>query len=224
MNNFPTYISVTFFCTTILTIWLFWRATNYAKSVILVLFFWIIFQSLVGLSGFYENFNAFPPRFLLLIAPPFLFIILLFNFSKGQKFIDNLSIEKLTMLHIVRIPVEIVLFWLFLQKAIPQLMTFEGRNFDILAGISAPIIYYFVFIKQSFNQKVLLLWNSICLILLANIVINALLSAPLPFQQFAFEQPNMAIIYFPFNLLPSVVVPLVLLAHLAAIRQIISKK
>ena len=107
-----------------------------------------------------------------------LLIIFLFNSTKGKLFIDSLNIEKLTILHIIRVPVEIVLFWLFLQKTIPQLMTFEGRNFDILAGITAPIIYYFVFVKKTLSKKTLLIWNIVCLILLLNIVINALLSAP----------------------------------------------
>ena len=100
-------------------------------------------------------------------------------------------------------------------------MTFEGRNFDILAGITAPIMYYLVFVKQSMSKKTLLFWNFACLALLLNIVINAILSAPLPFQQFAFEQPNIAILYFPFNLLPSIVVPVVLFAHLVAIRRLL---
>jgi len=35
-----------------------------------------------------------------------------------------------------------------------------------------------------------MLWNFVCLGLLLNIVINALLSLPSAFQQFAFDQPN----------------------------------
>jgi hypothetical protein len=222
MNTLPSYISITFIGTTLLTIWLFFRATNYSKTPLILLLSWAIFQSIIALTGFYVGIGDFPPKFLL-IVPAILMIVFLFNSSKGKQFIDELSLEKLTILHIVRVPVEIVLFWLFLQKTIPQLMTFEGRNFDILAGITAPIIYYFAFVKKNLSKKILLIWNVCCLILLANIVINALLSAPLPFQQFAFEQPNVAILYFPFNLLPSVVVPLVLFAHLVAIRRIMKK-
>ena len=223
MNNLPSYIGIVFICATLLSIWLFFRAANYLKTPFIILILWAVFQSFLGLSGFYTNLDAFPSRFLLLIPPAIILIIVLFNTPKGRAFIDNLSLEKLTLLHIIRIPVEIVLFWLFLQKTIPQLMTFEGRNFDILAGITAPIMYYLVFVKQSMSRKTLLFWNFVCLILLLNIVINALLSAPLPFQQFAFEQPNIAILYFPFNLLPSVVVPLVLFAHLVAIRRLLKK-
>ncbi|TAH22438.1 MAG: hypothetical protein EAZ08_00730 [Cytophagales bacterium] len=49
-----------------------------------------------------------------------------------------MPLKNLIYLNIVRIPVEIILFWLFVNKAIPELMTFEGRNLDIIAGITAP--------------------------------------------------------------------------------------
>lgn len=71
------------------------------------------------------------------------------------------------------------------------------------------------------GTKALLVWNIICLSLLLNVVVNALLSVPSPVQRFAFEQPNVAIWYFPFVWLPGCVVPLVLLAHVAAIRQLL---
>jgi hypothetical protein len=82
---------------------------------------------------------------------------------------------------------------------VPQLMTFAGRNFDIISGITAPVIYFVCFKGSNVtNKKLLLWWNVMALALLLNIVINALLSAPFPFQQFAFDQPNIAILYFPF--------------------------
>ncbi len=147
----------------------------------------------------------------------------MFITSWGKKFIDRLDLRFLTLLHSVRILVELVLFWLFVHGAVPELMTFEGRNFDIIAGITAPLIYVLAFKKHEINKKLLLVWNLISLLLLLNIEINAALSAPLPFQQFAFDQPNVAILYFPFVWLPSCIVPLVLLSHLAAIRQMIKK-
>jgi hypothetical protein len=103
-------------------------------------------------------------------------------------------------------------------------MTFEGRNFDILSGLSAPFIYYFGFVKRRLSNALILGWNFICLALLINIVANAILSVPTPFQKFAFDQPNIGVLYFPFNLLPACVVPLVLLSHLVAIRRLLHAK
>ncbi|MDP3558067.1 MAG: hypothetical protein Q8T03_11900 [Bacteroidota bacterium] len=221
MENLPIYISIVFGLTTILTVGLFYKATNNSKTTMIILLTWLALQTLIGLSGFYTVTDSTPPRFLLLVLPPFLFIIGLFITSKGKQYIDSLDAKTLTILHTVRIPVEIVLFWLFVNKTVPELMTFEGRNFDIISGLTAPIIFYFGFIKKQLDRRIILIWNFICLGLLINIVANAVLSAPFPFQKFAFDQPNIAVLYFPFNWLPSCVVPLVLLSHLATIRQLL---
>lgn len=217
----PDYVSLAFLATTLLTIWLFFRATNYSKLSLGIVISWAIMHSIFALIGFYLDVSAIPPRILLSLLPIFIFVGILFNTQKGKVFIDSLNLEKLTLQHIVRGPVEIVLYWLFLHKAIPELMTFEGRNFDILAGITAPTVYYLAFVKKSMSHKMLLSWNIICLLLLINIIVNGILASPVPFQQFAFDQPNIALIYFPFNLLPSVVVPLVLFSHLVAIRRLL---
>jgi hypothetical protein len=168
--------------------------------------------------------DTIPPRFIILVAPPLIFIIGLFVSAKGKNYIDHLDTKTLTILHTIRIPVELVLFWLFLHKAVPELMTFEGRNFDILSGLTAPVIYYFGYIKKTLGKAAILFWNLICLGLLINIVANAVLSAPFSFQQFAFDQPNKAILYFPFVWLPCCVVPIVLLSHLVTIRQLLYSK
>lgn len=223
MEKVPEFVSALFILTTFITLYLFSGATSKAGSVWLVLLAWLALQGFIAYSGFYTVTEALPPRLLLGILPPLVFIFFLFLSPRGRLFIDGLDLKWLTLLHVVRIPVELVLFWLFSYKTIPQLMTFEGRNFDILSGISALLVYYFGFIKKNLDKNFLLAWNFICLALLANIVINALLSFPFPFQQFAFDQPNIAMLYFPFVWLPVLVVPLVLFSHLVAIRKLWKK-
>jgi hypothetical protein len=124
------------------------------------------------------------------------------------------------LLHTVRIPVELVLFWLSEHGVIPRLLTFEGRNFDIFSGLTAPLIYYFGFIRPKLGKGVLITWNIICLVLLVNVVTHAILSLPTPFQKFAFDRPNVAVLYFPYIWLPACVVPLVLFSHLAILRKL----
>ena len=221
MLQLPVYISVVFGVTALLTVWLFSKAIPGAKETIVILLTWLSVQAAVSLFGFYTVTKTVPPRFLLLVFPPLLLIIILFIHPKGRLFLDSLRLKNLIFLHVVRIPVELVLLWLSFYKAVPQLMTFEGRNFDILSGLTASFIYYFGFIKKRFSQRFILIWNLICLGLLLNIVIHAVLSAPFTFQQLAFDQPNIALLYFPFTWLPCCIVPIVLLAHLAAIRQLI---
>jgi len=221
METLSTYLIIFFVLTTLTTILIFLRAASWSKTVMAIMAGWIILQTIVSLSGFYLVSDTMPPRFVLLLGPPVLFIITLFLTKKGRRFIDSLSVRWLTILHTIRIPVEMILFGLFLHKLIPQIMTFEGRNPDIFSGITAPIIFYFVFVLKSLNKRVLLVWNIICLALLVNIVSIAILSAPFTFQRFAFDQPAIGVLYFPFILLPCCIVPLVLLSHLASIRQLV---
>jgi hypothetical protein len=214
-------LQISFILVTLVTVWLFYRAANKSKLFLAGILAWMILQFFLGKSGFYTNGFTRPPRFLLLIAPPLLVLVILFLTKKGRQFMDSWNMSMLTLLHTVRIPVEIILYFLYLAKTIPALMTFEGRNFDIIAGLTAPIIYYFYFLKKQLSNTVLLLWNISCLCLLINIVVIAVLSAPGSLQQFAFDQPNIAIAHFPFNWLASVVVPLVLMAHASGLRRLL---
>jgi hypothetical protein len=221
LDKLPTYISLVFGLSTILAVWIFFLATKNSRTTVLVLLLWLIIQTVIGLTGFYTVTTTMPPPFLFLVLPPLIFIVGLFVTARGREYLDSLDIRYLTILHTIRIAVEVVLFWLFVNKTVPQLMTFEGRNFDILSGLTAPLIFYFGFVRQKIHKKIILVWNIICLCLLVNIVVIAILSAPFPFQKFAFDQPNVAVLYFPFIWLPCCLVPLVLLSHLAAIRQLI---
>jgi hypothetical protein len=220
MEQLPVYISIIFILTALLTVGLFYRATNFSKSLIITVLIWLILQSVIGLSGFYTVTDGQPPRFILLVLPPMLFIAGLFVTKAGRRFIDTFDGEKLTLLHIIRIPVELILYWLFLHKVVPKTMTFEGRNLDILCGCTAPFIYYYGYVRKVIGKKTIMAWNIICLLLLLNIVGIAVLSVPSPFQKFGFDQPNVALFHFPFIWLPSCMVPIVILSHLVAIRSL----
>lgn len=213
------FTSIGFVLTTIATLWFLYKASKNVKVLAGVLL-WMLIVGLLGWSGFYRNTEAFPPRFFYLLGPVLLFILLLFLSKKGHAFVDTLDIKWLTLLHTVRIPVEIILHYIFVAGLIPELMTYTGYNYDILSGLTAPIIFFAVFIKKWMGKKTLLIWNVICLALLLNILTIAVLSAQTPFQKLAFEQPNIGVAYFPFVWLPTVIVPIVMISHLAAIRQL----
>ena len=220
----PLYINIVFIITTLLTVFLFYRAANRSITTLTVITGWMLVQAGLAFSGFYTVTDTFPPRFALIAVPAIVFIIILFLVPAGRKYLDGLDLRTMTILHIVRIPVELTLYWLFLNKAVPEIMTFAGRNFDIIAGITAPIIFYIGFTNNQPRKTILVAWNLLCLGLLFNIVITAVFSAPSSFQQFGLEQPNIAILYFPFVWLPCCVVPLVLLSHLAGLRKLLLNK
>ena len=216
----PVYVSIVFILTVLLTVWLYLRSVQQHRQLTaLLLSLWLVATGGLAWAGYFQETTTLPPRLLLVVMPCFFAALLLIITNRGMRYTQHLNLRNLTLLHMVRIPVELVLYWLFLNKAVPELMTFSGRNFDILSGITAPLMVATCFGgKHVVRKKLLLAWNIICLLLLLNIVINAILSAPFLFQQFAFDQPNIAVLYFPFTWLPAVVVPLVFYSHIAAIR------
>jgi hypothetical protein len=235
LENLPSYISITFVLTTVLTLILFYgiikksaiKSTREKAIPILIgLLVWLIIQLVLTIKGIYNSdFNSLPPKLVLFGIVPMIFVIVfLFNTIKGKQFIDSLPITNISYLNVVRVPVEIVLFWLYLYKTVPVLMTFEGLNFDIIAGITAPFVAYFGLVKRKFSFKIVLVWNFICLGLLVNIIVIAFLSSPSPVQMIALDQPNIALFNFPMSWLPTFIVPIVIFGHLVSIRQLMQKR
>ena len=223
-ENLPGYISIVFILTTFLTLGFLFRAirqtvfdTVSAKLVVFFITFWIFFQAIFSLGGFYLITDKVPPRLAVFgVVPAILLIISLFIFAR-KSFIEPLPLKTLTFLSVVRIPVELVIFWLFQNKLMPQIMTFGGWNFDILSGITAPFIAWFAFRGSETNRPLLIIWNIFALALLVIIITIAILSIPSPFQKLAFDQPNTAVLYFPFIWLPTIIVPIVLFSHLTSL-------
>ncbi|HWV72896.1 MAG TPA: hypothetical protein VN040_14315 [Pseudosphingobacterium sp.] len=231
-KDLPLYISVIFICTVVLTVVLLYyvlkgsanrRIAASAGVLMIPIVCWLMMQaSLASYGIYYNNLTTIPPKIMIYgILPAGLFIMALFVSKKGKKFIDSLPMRTLTFLHIIRIPVEIGLFLLFTYGAVPKLMTFEGVNFDVLSGITAPVVAYFGFNNGKINHKILLTWNLLCLALLINVVVIGVFSAPTPMQQFAFDQPNTALLNFPYCWLPTFIVPAVLFSHLVTLRKLL---
>ncbi len=224
MELIPAYVHIVFASSTLLTLVFLVLASNQSRWVWIFSASLLTIQGAIAATGFFTQTDTLPPRPFFLLLPSLLLIVLLFSTQKGRVWLDQLNPKWLTWLHVVRIPVELVLFWLCAAKVVSPLMTFEGINYDIFSGITAIAVAYFGYHKKKLNTTILLLWNFICLGLLINIVVVAVLSLPSPFQQLSFTQPNIAVLYFPFVWLPGFIVPAVLLSHLVCIRSLVRVK
>lgn len=201
-----------FFIISLLSLLLFYLGTGRDKRL---LFGLVIWQVIVGILAVVKVFEVKPNLFPFAILGTVLLTFLTLKRIDKQKLNPNILLS----IHILRIPVELILFQLFLQNKIPNLMTFKGWNFDILMGISALLILIYQLInKREISRKVFIVWNCIGIVFLLLIVSIAILSSPLPIQQFAFEQPNIGLLEFPYSLLPTCVVPIVSMSHILLIK------
>ncbi len=127
MDQVPAFVSVVFMVTTFITVGIFLYAvrrsgakTLAARLVLFIVPFWLIFQFVVGAGGFYQDTASLPPRmFVFGVAPALLLILGLFVFARSS-FILALPITWLTIIHVVRIPVELTLAWLADAQTVPE--------------------------------------------------------------------------------------------------------
>lgn len=199
------------------------RRRNVLTSI-LIIFVWLTFTNIISMSGLLDDFTSMPPKFLLVTIPPLVIILLLFRSKQFHDLFDNLGSFWIIYAQSFRVIMEFILWLLYRYHVIPVQMTFEGRNFDILIGASAPFVAYFCYIKKSWSLKVALVWNMAGLLLLGNIVAVAVLSTPYPFRYFMNEPANTVIFHMPFIWLPAFVVPFAFLLHLVSLRRLVLKK
>ena len=218
MELLPLYIYLIFGVTTLLTIVIFYKASQNSKPFLLITLAWICMQTFLSLSDRHTPTKSLLPIFPLITIPPTLLVVVLFFTKKGNQFVSSINIKTLMIVHFVRVLVELGLFCLAVYKVVPELLTFEGRNWDILIGISAFAIYYFGFVRTKLKKSAILVWNIIGLAFLVNVIFNTV------YIVLVLKPLNFALGYFPFFLLPSLIVPLVMFSHFASIKQILSNK
>ncbi|MEO1655362.1 MAG: hypothetical protein AAFU64_17590 [Bacteroidota bacterium] len=220
MENLTTIVYLGFGATFLLTVFLFFWASKGNWALLALVGIGAVIQALAAYGGFFLDAGSYPPRLVWLLGPTIILITLAFWLPRSRPLVDRFHLERYTWLHIIRVPIEVVLLGLFLAGALPQSMTFEGRNFDIFSGLTAPFIAYFGIRKKLLSPRFVLVWNFICLGLVLQVVITGILSVPSQIQLLSFDQPNVAVLYFPFVWLPGIIVPMVILGHLASIRRL----
>jgi hypothetical protein len=202
------------------TVWEESKKKSIRNKILIGLALWLVVVCATSLSGFLQDFKSVPPRLLVILAPMFIAIIVL-TFNKNLKeILAQIPAKNLVRIQVFRVLVEILLWLLFLENLLPIQMTFEGRNFDVVAGATAPLAAYFL----SNNRKALIVWNILGLGLLFNIVTIAILSVPGALRYFMNEPVNTIVTYFPIVLLPAFLVPLAYTLHFFSLRQLLTKQ
>jgi hypothetical protein len=179
---------------------------------------WLIYAGALGYLGVVANPSLRPPGPAMLLLPVFLFVALYLARTDGAlRVASSIPLEWLMGLQVFRVFVELFLHQLWHNGLAPRMLTYEGANFDIVIGLSAPLIAW-LYARGSVRDKAALAWNILGLAMLANVAVRALLTAPGPFQLLTSDVPNLAIGTFPFTYIPGFLAPLALVLHVLSIR------
>jgi hypothetical protein len=181
---------------------------------------WLGLTAALADRGFFEDFYSLPPHMLLAIGPPLLVLLALTFAGRLDALLAALPRSWPVGAQAFRIVVELVLWRLAVAGTAPEIMTFTGRNVDILVGLSAPVVAYFCFVRRAWPERVAVWWNVAGIVILLNVVVHAQLSAPTRFRLFETEPPMTFIGDLPYIWLPAFLVPLAWLLHAVSLRQL----
>lgn len=181
---------------------------------------WLIYVHLVGASGVLKVFSL-PPRMpIFLILPAFMMIFWFFRAKKFKPIFNAFPTSLTVYYQSFRIFVELLILGTAIEGLGPYLATFEGRNFEILAGLSAPIIGYLAYTRKTIGPMAVIVWNICGLLLLANIVFIFLSASAFP-EFWGFAEPPFTPEFTntPYIYIASVFMPSAVFMHVFSIRK-----
>ena len=149
---------------------LFPEPGSFIFRTLLLISIWLAYIFTLSFSGILTSF-ALPPRVPLLLVLPFIiFLIYFFTRSRFKPLIDSVPPHWLVYFQSFRIGVELLIWYTFMKGVFPHHVTYEGYKFDILAGLTAPVIGYLVAKQATGSKTILIIWNILGLLLLFNVV------------------------------------------------------
>ena len=120
---------------------------------------WLALTGLFAERGFFDDFQSIPPRLVLALGPPLLTLLALTFSRRIAPLLAALPPAWPVAAQTFRIPVEIVLWRLAVAGVIPELLSFTGRNVDILVGLTAPVVAYACFVRRAWPARVAVWWT-----------------------------------------------------------------
>jgi hypothetical protein len=193
------------------------RARVSGGMVLTVFIVAIVIPGVLANAGQLDRYSPLPAPALVVTGLVTMFTIVLALSSTGERVAASVSLASLVGYQVFRVAVELVLHRLYLEDVVPVQMTYAGRNFDILSGLSAIVLALAMWSGRR-PRAIVFLWNLAGLGLLVNIVVIAVVSTPVPFRQFANDPPNLLPSTFPFVWLPTFLVQAALFGHLVVFR------
>ena len=183
---------------------------------------WLLLTALAAGSGLLRRFEAIPPPFAGLALAVTVVGIAVPCSPLGTRLVRGLPLWVLVGSQVFRFPLELLMHRAYVEGVMPVQMSYSGRNYDILTGISAGLLGWWL-ARGRVPHRVVVAWNGLGFVLLVNIVTVALLSTPV-FRWFGDDRLNTFVAYLPFVWLPAVLVTAALMGHILVWRKLTAER
>jgi hypothetical protein len=198
------------------------EARRLALSVGGGLVLWLVATAALARAGILAAWTALPPRWPLLPALAFIVIALISRARTTKLFITHTPLHWPIAAQSFRVAVELAIYALHSEGRAPRQITFDGRNFDVFVGLTAPLVAWLVATQRA-KPPLVLVWNVAALAVLANTVFTVATSTPGPLHLDWPGAPFTAIASWPVVWLPAFLMPLAVFLHVVSLQQIRSQ-
>lgn len=192
------------------------RAARSAALAIVAVGIWMLITWRAADSGALRQWDAFPPPFMLLAASIFLISARIAFSATGLRLARHIPLWAHVGVQAFRYPLELAMHEMAVRGVMPDQMTYTGRNFDIVTGVTALLVSGLL-LTGRIGARGALVWNVMGLALLVNIVTIAIISTP-AIRYFGDDKLNVFVMSTPFVWLPAVMVTAALTGHLLIFR------
>ena len=189
-----------------------------AVSVAAALVVWLGATASLAQSGLLADWSALPPRWPLLALTALAALLLLSRTQTFRRLLVEVPAWQLVAMQTFRVGVELALWRLYAAGFAPVQVTFEGRNFDALVGLSAPVVAIGIATRWV-GPRVTVAWNLFGLAMLLNAIGIVATSTPGPLHLDWPGEPFTAVAAWPVVWIPAMLAPAAIFLHTVSIRQ-----
>lgn len=199
--------------TTVLAKSAFSKKKSIEKTLIVARFFfvYVVYVSVMGISGMYNK-VFFPPMVLLLTTFPLAFFLFLYVIKTKmyQTFLENVKLEKLVVVHIFRLVGGFFII-LALYDALPKWFAFIAGTGDVLTAITSIWVANQIKNKKTNYKKITWFWNTFGLVDIIFTAVSANVITKISIEKGIMGVDTLA--QFPFWFIPALAPPIIVFLH-----------
>ncbi|MFL5739181.1 MAG: hypothetical protein ACJ75B_03115 [Flavisolibacter sp.] len=202
--------------------WTTQHRNSYFIRCVFAIVLWVAVVTVLSLVGFFRTFDL-PPRVFVFVLVG---LVLLLVFSSSRSFSTLLKLMPVhwpVLMQCFRILVEVMIFLSFRRGLLPIQMTWEGYNYDLITGMLALPVGWWMSKNKQRSRSVGIIFNIVGILLLLNVMVVAMLSVPTPLRYFK-KEPSLALVGdLPFIYLPTILVLLAFALHIFSLKKLLKE-
>lgn len=195
------------------------KQKRYFNISILIITGWVILIGVLALLDVFA-FAGLPPRPMFTVLFALIGLSIISFTPTFKRILTQMPVHWLIFFQSFRIAVELWFWHGYQTNVFPKIMTFEGANYDIIAGVLAVIVGWILLKQPGKSIWIAVVFNILGFLILLNTLRVAALSMPSAIQQYSFDERLLQLGKFPFIYLPSILVVMALGYHILSLRQL----